>query len=267
MNDSEKESKTNSSPKLLSKRNSCLIAAVVALIAVAAVIAFTVFKTLDTVEKIVSGFQEPFLESNIQETFQSTAFKSKGNQGGILEVATATTTETFKRKSEFSLFDHTLPLGATVSEIQVPATYRYHIDLKSSWQISAQQNKCVVIAPELLPSLPVAFDTGEMKSKTANGWARWDKHENLKKLEQSLTKKLAEHAVLPENIDLVRDEARLSIARFVKSWLLNHEHWDNERFTEIIVLFPDELEKNAPLPPPTLRLKQATQNSLSKPAL
>ncbi|NOX98680.1 MAG: hypothetical protein GXP30_02945 [Verrucomicrobia bacterium] len=216
-------------------------------------------KALETYQSIAAGLQGPFLESKIQETFQNTAFAASGNEGGILEVATADTTEIFAKKSEISLFDHILPLGATVSEIQIPAVYRYHIDLNDAWQISSQQNKCVVVAPKISASLPVAFDTGKMKSKTASGWARWNKHENLSELKKSLTGKLAKKAVSPKNIDRVREEARLSIAKFVKTWLLHQEHWNKERFTEIIILFPDEVESldlkpGHPLPPATLRL-------------
>lgn len=246
--------------RLTAGRSGCVVASTVIAIAFCVSIVVVWLKTLETVQTIATGLQQPFLESNIQETFQSTAFKTSGTEGGILEVATANTTEVFERKSEISLFDRILPLGTTVSEIQVPAFYRYHIDLNGAWKISSKQGKCIVIAPEIKPSLPVAFDTGEMKSKTASGWARWDKHENLKILEQSLTDKLAKKAALSDNIERVREEARLSVAKFVKNWLVRQEHWSDERFTEIIVLFPDEIEKNPlpdqPLPPPTLRLNE-----------
>ncbi len=261
-------------PPILSQlpagRGTCLLAATVALVALCVTIALVWFKTLETVETIATGLQRPFLESNIQETFQSTALKTSGTEGGILEVATANTTETFERKSEISLFDRILPLGTTVSEIEVPAFYRYHIDLNGSWKVRSQQGKCIVIAPKIRASLPVAFDTGAMQTKTASGWARWDKHENLKTLEQSLSERLAKKATLPDNIERVRDEARLSVAKFVKNWLIRQEHWSHERFTEIIVLFPDEIKKtpfsDQALPPPTLRLDE-TGPALPPPSL
>lgn len=246
---------TTTQSRLPAGRNACLISATIVVVAICITFALVWLKTLKTVETISAGLQIPFFEANIQETFQNTAFEAAGNDGGILEIATATTTENFKRTSEVSLFDHILPLGTTVSEIQIPATYRYHIDLNAPWQVRSQQQQCVVIAPEIRASLPVAFDTGKMKSKTASGWARWNKHENLQTLERSLTDKLAKQAVAAENIDKIRDEARLSIAKFIQNWLLNHKHWNDNRFTEIIVIFPDELEKNAPLPPPTLRIE------------
>lgn len=248
-------------------QNSCLLSVSIAVIAICISLVFIVFKTLNTVETIVTGLQIPFIESNIQETFQSTAFTASGNEGGILEVATAVTIETFTRKSELSLFEHNLPLGITVSEIQVPATYRYHIDLNAPWQISSQQSKCVVVAPEIRASLPVAFDTGKMKSKTASGWARWDKHENLKNLEHNLTDKLGKKAILADNIDKIRDEARLTIAKFIQNWLVSHKHWDADRFTEIIVLFPNEAAKDLPLPPPTIQLNAPATNPSVNPAL
>ena len=250
-------------------RKSCLIAGTIAIIAICVTLAIVSLKTLDTVKAIANGLQGPFLESNIQETFQSTAFIASGNEGGILEVATANTTETFARKSELSFFDHVLPLGTTISEIQIPTVYRYHIDLNDSWQISTQQNKCIVVAPSIRPSLPIAFDTGKMKTKTSSGWARWDKHENLNALEKSLTEKLGKKSFLPKNIDQVRDSARLSVAKFVRNWLINQEHWSENRFTEIIILFPDEIDDNSLfpeqiLPPATLRLDDTNKKSLPK---
>ena len=266
MSESEKTNIQNKSANLPRPQKSCLFFALIATVVACITLVFIWLKTLETVETIAEGLLLPFHESNIQETFQSTAFTARGNEGGILEVATATTNETFKRSSEYSLFDHTLPLGTTISEIQLPATYRYHIDLNAPWEIRSQGNKCIVVAPKIAPTLPVAFDTGEMKTKTASGWGRWDKHKNLKTLERSLTGKLAKNAVLAENIDKVRDEARRSIAKFIQAWLLKHQHWDENRFSEIIVIFPDEVNKNLPLPPATLQLQQATITPSPKPA-
>ena len=48
-------------------------------------------------------------------------------------------------------------LGTTVTEIKVPATFRYHIDLSAEWKIEVRDQQCIVIAPMLCLPLPLPF--------------------------------------------------------------------------------------------------------------
>ncbi len=224
-------------------------------------------RTLDVVERgvdagkeAVVGIAEAFRPEVITETFMEfTALRAEGNEGNILEVATAEATESFTRKTNVVWFDREIPIGTTVSEISVPATYRYHIDLSDNWTLSAYDARVTVVAPSPRPSLPVAFDSGRARKKTKSGWARWDGGENLEALERSLTEKLAERAADPVTVDGVRDAARLSVAKFVRNWLLDRDHWHQDAYEEIVVVFEDELEKGEPISelPPTLRLAPA----------
>ena len=68
-----------------------------------------------------------FKTGQITNTFRAEipVFKSAGI--GLLEVGTAKTTETFKKSDGRTIAG--IPLGATVTEISVPVTYRYHLDL------------------------------------------------------------------------------------------------------------------------------------------
>lgn len=228
-------------------------------------------RTLDVVEQgvgagkdAVVGIAEAFRPEVITETFMEfTALRAEGNEGNILEVATAESTESFTRKTNVVWFDREVPIGTTVSEISVPATYRYHIDLSEDWTLSAYDTRITVVAPSLRPSLPVAFDSGRTRKKTKSGWARWDGGENLEALERSLTEKLAERAADPITVDGVRDSARLSVAKFVRNWLLDRDHWHQDAYEEIVVVFEDELGKGASLSelPPTLRLRASGEAS------
>ena len=223
-------------------------------------------RTIDSVEKgmetgkeTVVGIAEAFRPERISETFVAfTELTARGNEGNILEVATAQATESFTRKTNVVWFNRQLPLGTTVSEISVPATYRYHIDLNGNWDLSAYDDRVTVVAPTLAPSLPVAFDSEGVKKKSKSGWGRWDGEENLAELEKGLTGKLAERARAEETIDRVRDEARLSVAKFVQRWLLEREHWSAETYREIVVIFEDELSPDSSMSggKPTLRLKE-----------
>jgi len=195
-----------------------------------------------------------FKADEVVETFTEwRELQIEGNEGNILEVGTATSTERFTRETSLEMFGKKLPLGTTASEISVPATYRFHIDLNDEWFVTSDGDRLLVIAPKVRPSLPVAFDTGRMEKKTSSGWARWDKHENLDALEKTITTQLNSRASKPETLAKVRAESREAVAKFLKTWLVSREGWGNERFTEIVVIFSDEEGKVLSSQPTTLK--------------
>jgi hypothetical protein len=100
------------------------------------------------------------------------------------------------------------------------------------------------------PTLPVAIDTGRIQKKTRSGWARFDKVENLDALEKSITARLAERAASQANLNDVREECRRSVARFVRNWLLREDHWREDRFSDIVFVFPDEIGAAGEASPP-----------------
>lgn len=199
-------------------------------------------QVVQTVAETVIKISEHMRPAVIETTFaQWRKMEVQGNQGNILEVATAQSTETFTRISELRVA-YLVSLGTTVSEISVPVTYRYHIDLVGDWQVHAEEGGAIaVVAPPLVPSLPVAFDSTGLKKKTQSGWARWNADENLALLETSLSPQLAVRAADKRTLSEVREPARLSIAHFLKRWLLAQDHWREGRYTELHVVFPDEL--------------------------
>ncbi len=232
----------------------------------------SVAKGMDTTKETLVGVAQAFRPETISQTFaEYTALSATGNQGNILEVVTAEATETFTRKTNLVWFDREVPLGTTISEISVPATYRYHIDLNGEWSLSAYDDRVTVIAPSLQPSLPVAFDSGQMRRKTKSGWGRWDGDESLEHLEMSLTGKLEERARAKETIDGVREEARRSVAAFVRNWLLSREHWNASTYREIVVVFDDEIgTDNLSDRPATVRLEtdgDVSPEAVSRPLL
>ncbi|NNE94118.1 MAG: DUF4230 domain-containing protein [Verrucomicrobiales bacterium] len=187
-----------------------------------------------------------------------------GNEGNVLELATAEATEKLTRSTNVEWFGKVMPLGTTISDISIPATYRYHIDLSGEWFIESDGGRLMVIAPKLQPSLPVAFDTGRMQKKTKSGWGRWDGNDNLAELEKSITTKLAERASDEKTIAKIRDEARLSLAKFLKTWLLKQEGWGEGRFEEIVVKFEDEEDLKLLDAPETLRLGSEIPDAVSE---
>jgi len=51
-----------------------------------------------------------------------------------------------------------------------------------------------------------------------------------------------------------RERCRLEVAEFVRSWLLMEDHWREDRFRSVTVIFADETESRATILHPTLVL-------------
>ena len=47
--------------------------------------------------------------------------------------------------------------------------------------------------------------------------------------------------------DFVREACRQSVAAFVKTWLMKEDYWRQDRFHQIVVVFPDEVTSGAGL--------------------
>ncbi len=208
-------------------------------------------KTGDNLTKMVEAFRPDPIVATFYEWHE---LRVKATDGNILEVATAESSERFSRTSNLEMFGRVLPGTTTVSEITVPATYRFHIDLRDQWDLLVDGKRLLVTAPPVRPSLPVAFDTGGMRKKSQSGWARWDGAENLAALEKEITGKLEERAGQPYTLERIRDESRVAVARFVRDWLLDRDAWGEGRFEEIVVVFAGEDDKIIRSEPATLRL-------------
>jgi len=209
-------------------------------------------KAGDAVIEVAKIFRPMEIVTTFNEWRELNATATDGN---ILEIATAESTERFSRTSNVAMFGRVLPGTTTVSEITVPATYRFHIDLKEEWNLVADGKRLLVTAPAVRPSLPVAFDTGGVQKKTQSGLVRWDGAENLAALEKEVTGKLAERATQPATLGKIREEGRTAVAQFVRTWLLDKEAWGEGRFEEIVVVFSGEDDKVITSEPSSLRLE------------
>ena len=147
-----------------------------------------------------------------------------------------------------------IPLGTTVTEIRVPVTYRYHVRLDEPWRLEVEGQNCVVHAPEIRPTLPPAIDTGRMEKFSERGWLRFNEDEQMEGLERSLTGVLSERASDAGHLELVRERCRVEVAEFVRSWLLVEDHWREDRFRSITVIFADDPVPRTGTLHPTLEL-------------
>ena len=194
-----------------------------------------------------------FNQGTITETFKTESPIFELIEVGRLEVAVKESMETFKRKDEKATLWNLIDLGTTVSEIKVPATYRYHLELAEEWKIEIKDKCCVVHAPSLKASLPVAIQTDKMEKSSDSGWARFDDAEKLDTLERQITPRLNKRASESGHMKAAQREARDVVARFVRKWLLNSDQWKEDRFSSIAVIFANE-DPNAVSAQPTLTI-------------
>lgn len=232
-------------------RAGCIAALVVlALLVAAPTVAFLRGGlTADRVLDFASGYLKrsfPKLTSEqLTGVFTTGIPKVIGSNGDVLEVATARSDEVFVGQ-DVKTFGG-IYMGTTTAEIRVPVTYRYHIKLSEPWKLASKDQVCLVLAPELRPSLPPAIHTSEIEKKTARGWALFNEKALLEHLEKGMTAALNKRAADPAHLDLVREASRESVAEFVKTWLLREDQWRSDAFTSIIVVFPDELTEDLEL--------------------
>lgn len=191
-------------------------------------------------KEIAVDIARSFKSGTITETFLQHNVEVSSTRGDVLEVAILKNDEIFRRTQSRRAAWDLIPLGTTVSEIRVPVTYRYHIKLSEPWQLDAKGQTCIVIAPLIRPSLPPALHVDQMEKHSESGWALFDKKENLEKLETGLMAAVTQRAEI--NVKLAREQCRHGVAEFVKNWLLREDHWREDRFSSILVVFPDELE-------------------------
>jgi hypothetical protein len=205
----------------------------------------------------------PALSASITQEFREYV-PTVGPTDGILETATSSIPETFTQTDSAWLFN-IIPLGTTVSEIRVPAIYRYHIQLFDPWKLVVSGQVCLVFAPQFQPSLPPAILTAQMEKSTTNGWLRFDSDDDLTNLERGITGELDKRANDKLHRDFVREACRQSVAAFVKSWFLKEDYWRQDRFHQIVVVFPDEVTPSlAPgdgHPPPSVTFETQSKPS------
>lgn len=222
-----------------------IVAATVIVIAAFALVAYikTGRAVKDTADKLLDKAPEiarNFLTGNITHSFRESIPQIASTGGDILELAVSRSDETFERSDEKKIGWDWVSLGTTVAEIRVPVTFRYHLRLSDTWRLASRGRVCIVLAPQIRPSLPPAIHTAQMEKRAESGWARFDKNEQLDELEKSMTAILERRALDATHIQLVREACRQSVAEFVKKWLMREEHWRSDRFTAIVVVFPDE---------------------------
>jgi hypothetical protein len=161
-------------------------------------------------------------------------------KGGLLEVSTIRATELLDARFVYSVLG--IPIGETAPRIRVPAYYRYQVALAPEWRVLRTGETFTVVSPSVKPSLPVAVDLAQMEKDVAGTWVLlpFTRADDLNDLERRVTAKLAQKAVSPVYVQLQREQARATVAEFVRKWLLTQAQWQSATQPRLRVLFADE---------------------------
>ncbi len=228
---------------------------------IAAVVAFGGFlwlsgKSLDNAKETVMEMFETYRPKKTYESFlEYRDLQVQGNDGNILEVATGEQIIELTREDSVQVLGKVLPVKTT-SRINVPATFRYHIDLKGDWKLIEDEDRLHVVAPPLKPSLPVAFDSSKMQ-KNNPGWFNYITGDSMIELEKTITPELEKKAKDPEQAKLFEDKAKLSIAKFLQTWLMGEGQWAEGKYEQIIVYFDEaDVDTSDKLTRPNAELRQ-----------
>jgi hypothetical protein len=196
-----------------------------------------------------------FQTGTITNTFVAAIPSFTPDSGVKLELAALEATETLRSTDELRVAWDLIPLGTTITEIRVPVTYRYHLRLDEPWRLEVFDQSCVVHAPPIRPTLPPAINTAGLERSSERGWLRFNEDEQMEELERSLTAVLSDRAADAVHLEMVRERCRLEVAEFVRSWLLMEDHWRDDRFRSVTVVFSDEIDRDPATHPPTLVLR------------
>jgi len=211
-------------------------------------------ETVNEVGEAAISIAENFQQAKITQTFTEYLPEVSDTGEGILGVAKMKNTKSFKRTDKLTILWDRVSLGTTITEIKVPATFRYHIELADPWKLVVHEQHCKVFAPALKATLPVAIHTNEIEKRADQGWARFNAKEQMDGLEKSITPTLNQHAQSKKHMDGIREQARKSVAEFVRQWLMEEDHWREDRFSTIHIIFADEEEAKDFPAKPTLEL-------------
>lgn len=156
--------------------------------------------------------------------------------GGRLEISTVVVTQNFRSKNEKDFYG--IDLGTTISDYRIKVVNRYYIELEKRWPITVSQDQKMVTVrtTAVLPTLPVSFDTRTIEKNTVNGWARFNKEENLSRLEKSITPKLEK--ISYTYVQKAADTGRPVVEKFVKTWILQNTSLSKD--VEVKVIFPSD---------------------------
>lgn len=163
---------------------------------------------------------------NISDQFYAYATKITGKQS--LYVAKLQQVEILERKSTAKALWFDLP--DIILKVQVPVEYNYYISFSSEWKFEVQENILVVTVPDMTTSRP-AVDLAQLEFSVKKGSLLRGESAPLKRLEKDLPGILVDRSLAHR--ELVREQARESVAAFIKNWIKQTSGKDLQQVVQI----------------------------------
>lgn len=149
---------------------------------------------------------------HVVDRFYSDAATITGKQA--LQVAKLRQTEYIERTSDSKAFFVDLP--RVVVRAKVPVEYGFFVPMTDGWRFRLENGEVLVGVPELTNGTP-AVDVGRLEFDVVKGSLFRNEKAVVENLRSELMGLLTERAI--GHRDLARDQARDSIAEFVRGWL------------------------------------------------
>ena len=155
-----------------------------------------------------------------------------------LEIASSRQVEVLEQKEGFRIFD--FDLGTNIVQLKVPVVYRYNIRLYDPWELQVSGATLHVRSPKIQCSLPPAIFTDHIEQHSIRGWARLPPTALLEKLCRDVTPTLSAYATDARRMEFVRETCRITVAEFVKKWLVAEKLLGTHAVTAIAIQLADE---------------------------
>jgi hypothetical protein len=205
----------------------------------------------NNVVAVMEKMPKGFFTKTVTNNTSSILLEIGRTHGDVLEVASPLKTmEVFRKTDTKTAAWGWVSLGTATSEIKVPATYRFHINLSELQHGRIENRVLIVLAPVIHPTLPVAFDTAGMEKNASGDWLRFDAAEQLAVLEKNITPALEIRA--QEHVLNIREQARKDMEEFVQKWIVESNPDYRKDIVAVKVVFPGEnptsVKAELPLP-------------------
>ncbi len=182
-----------------------------------------------TVESPGGFFGATVLNSKLQSHFRQFSEMGLGN----FEVVVVEEIESFREESDYKLLEW-LSVGKTVTKVEAPVTFRFHVSFNEKWRIIDDGEKVIVYCPEIQPSLPAAVHIDKMKVFAEDAILRFDKKDQLEQTRMKFFPIVNDRARKMSKDKKVKDRARESIEKFAQTFFSGGRPVD--------VVFPSDLE-------------------------
>lgn len=162
-------------------------------------------------------------------------------KGGMLEVASVSGTKHFSEQVSPTVLGKAIPFCKETSGINAAYKITYRLKLMDKWPMRYSDGQLIARVPDLVPSLPVAIDTASLaKTGTDGCWFMLDLGTQNKVLKR-ISRNLRNRAIDPRTKLFAREEARKTVAEFLRTWTFNQKDYpDLAPDAPIKILFPGE---------------------------